>query len=93
MPSPGTASPRRLRPIPPATPRSDGHDSLEDPDKTGENRGIIKYCLHDVMQNKAPEQAASCFGGDRHIQHNTGIADRLSGLAAALDALAEQGIR
>lgn len=32
------------------------------------------------------------FDGDNYIQHNTGIADGVSGLNAALGALAEQGI-
>ena len=32
------------------------------------------------------------FDGDTYIQHNTGIADGVSGLNAALGALAEQGI-
>ena len=45
------------------------------------------------MQNKAPEKTASYFDGDTYIQHNTGIADGLSGLRAALSALAEQGIQ
>ena len=65
----------------------DGYDSLEDLDKTEENREIIKNFLHDVMQGKAPEKTPSYFDGDIYIQHNTGIADGLSGLGAALDAL------
>ncbi|MBQ9327380.1 MAG: nuclear transport factor 2 family protein [Solobacterium sp.] len=71
----------------------DGYDTLEDLDKTEENREIIKNFLHDVMQNKAPEKTTSYFDGDTYIQHNTGIADGLSGLGAALGALAEQGIQ
>jgi predicted SnoaL-like aldol condensation-catalyzing enzyme len=70
----------------------DGYDSLEDLDKTEENREIIKNFLHDVMQGKAPEKTASYFDGDTYIQHNTGIADGLSGLGKALAAMAEQGI-
>jgi len=71
----------------------DGYDKLEDLDKTEENREIIKNFLHDVMQGKAPENTPSYFDGDTYIQHNTGIADGLSGLGAALGALAEQGIQ
>jgi predicted SnoaL-like aldol condensation-catalyzing enzyme len=71
----------------------DGFDSLEDLDKTEENRDIIKNFLHDVMQGKAPEKTPSYFDGDTYIQHNTGIADGLSGLGAALEALGKQGIQ
>ena len=49
--------------------------------------------LHDVMQGKAPEKTPSYFDGDTYIQHNTGIADGLSGLGAALEALGKQGIQ
>ena len=56
-------------------------------------REIIRNFLHDVMQNKAPEKTPSYFDGDAYIQHNIGIADGLSGLGAALAALAEQGIQ
>ena len=71
----------------------DGFDSLEDLDKTEENRAIIKNFLHDVMQGKAPEKTPSYFDGDTYIQHNSGIADGLSGLGAALEALGKQGIQ
>ena len=71
----------------------DGYESLEDLDKTEENREIIRNFLHDVMQGKAPEKTSSYFDGDTYIQHNTGIADGLSGLGAALEALGKQGIQ
>lgn len=71
----------------------DGYDVLEDLDKTEENREIIKNFLHDVMQGKALEKTPSYFDGNTYIQHNTGIADGLSGLGAALEALGKQGIR
>ena len=68
-------------------------DKLDDLNKTEENRELVKNFLHDVMQGKAPEKTSSYFDGDTYIQHNTGIADGLSGLGAALGALAEQGIQ
>ena len=71
----------------------DGCDKLEDLDKTEENREIARNFLHDVLQGKAPEKTPSDFDGDTYIQHNTGIADGLSGLGAALSALAGQGIQ
>lgn len=70
----------------------DGYDKVEDIDKTEANRELIKNFLHDVMQNNAPEKTPEYFAGDVYIQHNTGIADGLSGLGAALEALGRQGI-
>ena len=64
-----------------------------DLDKTEKNRELVKNFLYDVMQGKRPEKTADYFDGDTYIQHNTGIADGLSGLGAALAALAEQGVQ
>ena len=49
--------------------------------------------LYDVMQGNRPEKTPDYFDGDTYIQHNTGIADGLSGLGAALEALGKQGIQ
>lgn len=70
----------------------DGYSKIEDLDKTEENRALINNFLHDVMQGKAPEKTASYFDGDKYIQHNVSMADGLSGLGAALEALGKQGI-
>ena len=71
----------------------DGYLTVEDIDKTEENRTLVNNFLVDVMQGKHPEKIASYFEGDRYIQHNISIADGLSGLGAALDAMAKQGIK
>ena len=83
----------KAEPNPSGHTQVDGYNSLEDLDKTEENRELIKNFLYDVMQGKAPEKTASYFDGDTYIQHNTGIADGLSGLGAALEALGKQGIQ
>lgn len=70
----------------------DGYNKIEDLDKTEANRELVKNFLVDVMQGKHPEKTPEYFDGDRYIQHNTGIADGLSGLGAALEALGKQGI-
>ena len=57
-------------------------------DKTEVNREVVKNFLYDVMQGNRPEKPPDCFDGDTYIQHNTGIADGLSGPGAALAALA-----
>ena len=71
----------------------DGSKELKDLDKTEANRKLVKSFLVDVMQGRHPEKTPDYFDGDTYIQHNTGIADGLSGLGSALAALAEQGIQ
>lgn len=73
--------------------QTDGAMAITDPDKTEENRKLVEDFLYDVMQGKHPEKTPDYFDGDTYIQHNTGIADGLSGLGTALAALAEQGIQ
>ena len=70
----------------------DGTMEVTDLDKTEENRELVKNFLYDVMQGNNPDKTADYFDGDAYIQHNTAIADGVSGLNAALAALAEQGI-
>lgn len=49
--------------------------------------------LVDVMQGKNPQKTPDYFNGDTYLQLNTGIADGLSGLGAALESLANAGIQ
>ena len=65
---------------------------LRDLDKTEENRELVKNFLYDVMQGNNLDKTPDYFDGDNYIQHNSGIADGVSGLNAALGAMAEQGI-
>lgn len=71
----------------------DGATGVADLDKTEENRRLVEAFLVDVMQGRHPEKTADYFAGDAYIQHNTAIADGVSGLGAALAALAEQGVQ
>lgn len=73
--------------------QTDGSMAITDLDKTEENRKLVESFLYDVMQGNHPEKTPDYFDGDAYIQHNTGIADGLSGLGAALASLAEQGIQ
>ena len=73
--------------------QTDGTMEVTDLDKTEENRKLVESFLYDVMQGNHPEKTPDYFDGDIYIQHNTGIADGLSGLGAALAALAQQGIQ
>ena len=68
----------KAEPNPSGHTQTDGTMEINDLDKTETNRGLIKNFL---------------FDGDTYIQYNTGIADGLSGLGAALEALGKQGIQ
>lgn len=70
----------------------DGTMEIAEPGRTAQNRQLVCDFLFDVMQGNKPEKTPDYFDGDTYIQHNTAIADGLSGLSDALAALAEQGI-
>ena len=71
----------------------DGTMEVTDLDKTEENRKLVESFLYDVMQGNNLDKTPEYFDGDAYIQHNTGIADGVSGLNEALEALAEQDIQ
>lgn len=70
----------------------DGTKEITDIDKTEENRKLVENFLYDVMQGNNLDKTPDYFDGDTYIQHNTAIADGVSGLNEALAALAEAGI-
>ena len=57
-----------------------------------ETRRIVSGFVGDVLRGENPDRLTSYYDGDKYIQHNISIADGLSGLGAALVAMAEQGI-
>lgn len=72
--------------------QTDGTMDVTDLDKTEENRKLVENFLYDVMQGNNLDKTPEYFDGDTYIQHNTSIADGVSGLNDALAAMAEQGI-
>lgn len=72
--------------------QTDGTMEITDSEKTEDNRALVKSFLYDVMQGNNLDKTPEYFGGDTYIQHNTAIADGVSGLNEALGALAEAGI-
>lgn len=70
----------------------DGPSTVEDLEKTAENKALVKAFVEDILVNGRMEKLADYFDGDNYIQHNPNIADGLSGLGAALEAMAKQGI-
>ena len=80
-----------------AAPNPSGHTQIDgtlekkDVDKE-ETRKIVAGFVGDVLRGENPDKLTSYYDGDKYIQHNTAIADGLSGLGAALEAMAKQGI-
>lgn len=70
----------------------DGNTELLELDKTDENKQLVKSFVTDVLVNGELDKLAAYFDGDNYIQHNPNIADGLSGLGAALEAMANQGV-
>ncbi len=72
--------------------QTDGTTEITDLNKTEENRELVKKFLYDVMPGNNLNKAPDYFDGDKYIQHNSAIADGVSGLNAAPCAMAKQGI-
>ena len=70
----------------------DGPSKASDLAKTDKYKKLVAQFIDDILVNGRMEKLASYFDGDNYIQHNPQIGDRLSGLGAALEAMAEQGI-
>jgi len=70
----------------------DGPTKITDLEKTSDNKEFVKKFVNDILVEGKMETMGSFFDGDNYIQHNSQIADQLSGLGKALQAMAEQGI-
>ncbi|GGA28563.1 nuclear transport factor 2 family protein [Paenibacillus physcomitrellae] len=70
----------------------DGPVTIKDIDKTDTNKQFVKSYVENILLGKNPSLLASYFDGDHYIQHSPHIADGLSGLHAALQALKEKNI-
>ena len=81
----------KVEPNPSGHTQIDGTLEKKDVNKE-ETRRIVAGFVGDVLRGENPDRLTSYYDGDKYIQHNTSIADGLSGLGAALAAMAEQGI-
>lgn len=70
----------------------DGPTQATDLDRTAANKALVKAFVEDILVAGRMEKLAGYFDGDRYHQHNPQIGDGLSGLGAALQALAQAGI-
>lgn len=71
---------------------TDGPTEAHDPAKTAANKALVRAFVDDVLVHGRVDRLAGYFDGDRYVQHNPHIGDNLSGLAAALEAMAAKGI-
>ena len=70
----------------------DGAVEIADLDKTAANKALIADFVDTILVKGEFDKLTNYFDGDNYLQHNTAIADGLSGLGNALAAMAEQGI-
>lgn len=71
----------------------DGPTTIKDLDKTVENKALVASFVDTILVKGQFDKLNSFFEGDNYHQHNTMIADGLSGLGQALEAMAKQGIK
>lgn len=55
-------------------------------------RTLVSNFVKDILHGDNMDRLPSYYDGDNYIQHNSGIADGVSGLGAALAAMAEAGL-
>ena len=70
----------------------DGPTESSDLSKTDVNKKLVERFVTDILVQGKMDQLASYFDGDNYLQHNPQVADGLSGLGAALEHMAAQGI-
>lgn len=81
-----------------AGPNPSGHTMIDGPtaatdlDKTEQNKLLVRQFVDDILVNGRMDKLAGYYDGDSYTQHNPQIGDGLSGLGAALQALAARGI-
>ena len=71
---------------------TDGPTTPGDLDRTDENKALVKAFVDDILVGGQMDRLASYFSGDHYRQHNPHIADGLSGLGAALQAMAKANV-
>lgn len=82
----------------PSAPNPSGHTMTDGPAqptdlaKTAANKTLVEAFITDILVNGDMAKLQGYFNGDAYIQHNPQIGDGLTGLGAALEAMAKQGI-
>ncbi|MBW4029022.1 MAG: hypothetical protein HIU93_16795 [Acidobacteria bacterium] len=71
---------------------TDGPCEATDLDKTLANKILVQAFVEDILVGGKVKKLGDYIDGDNYVQHNPHIGDGLSGLGAALEAMARQGI-
>ena len=84
-----------LSPVTPPNPSGrtqfDGTTEVADLDKTAENKALVTDFVKDVLQGAAPERITDYISTETYLQHNSGVADGLDGLSAAIKEMVDAG--
>ena len=72
--------------------QTDGETTITDVDKTEANKTLVSNFVNDILVHGKMDKISNYFNGDNYIQHNPNIADGLSGLGQALEAMAKEGV-
>ncbi|TGQ74463.1 MAG: hypothetical protein E5V49_13565 [Mesorhizobium sp.] len=81
-----------------AGPNPSGHTMIDGPavvadiEQTEANKTLVRAFVDDILVKGRMEKLTGYFDGDNYLQHNPQIGDGLSGLGAALKAMAANGI-
>ncbi|WP_133013429.1 nuclear transport factor 2 family protein [Marinomonas flavescens] len=81
------------KPNPSGHTQLDGALRVKDLDKTAANKALVSDFVNTVLVKGEYQKMSQFFDGDHYIQHNTAIADGLSGLGQAMDQMAKHGIK
>ncbi len=80
------------KPNPSGRTQLDGPTQISDIDKTATNKKLVGDFVNQVLVNGQFDQLPVFINEQQYHQHNTAIADGLSGLGEAIAALEKQGI-
>ena len=67
----------------------DGTTDITDKEKTAANKKIVEGFVNDVLMGGQGDKMTTYVNPEKYLQHNSGVADGLDGLGAALKYFAE----
>jgi len=70
--------------------QTDGPTTVEDLEKTEENKTLAKALVEDVLMGKNPGKITEHISAEQYDQHNTGVKDGLNGIMEAVEYLTSQ---
>lgn len=80
------------QPNPSGRTMTDGPTEAQDLHKTADNKKLVMRFVDDILVHGRMDRLAGYFDGDNYVQHNPQVADKVSGLGAALQAMAKAGV-